>query len=102
MVRLTFATLIPWLFVGGCFPLEQPRARTAAEHDRLADHYEATARSIEWQCGKDRRHEYSVADPEICWKANDRRFLAANIHAAEQHRAAAEQLRAAGTPNAKL
>jgi hypothetical protein len=69
---------------------------TAADHDHLAQHDEATARSIEWECGKARRHEYSVEDPEMCWKANDKRFLEANLHAAEQHRAAAHALRASG------
>jgi hypothetical protein len=75
---------------------------TAAEHDRVADHYDATARSIEWECAKHRRDIYTVADPEICWKDDDRRFLDATLHAAEKHRAAADRLRASGQPQARV
>jgi hypothetical protein len=90
MVRLTF------LFAVSCMHTAPSRPLTAAEHDQLAAHYEATARSIEHECGKARRHEYSVEDPEMCWKANDKRFLDANLDAAAQHRAAAKTLRALG------
>jgi hypothetical protein len=94
MFRLTLSGLLAL----GCVHTGPTRPLTAAEHDQLAAHYEATARSIEWECGKARRHEYSVEDPQMCWKANDKRFLDANLHAAERHRTAANALRAQAQP----
>ncbi len=66
---------------------------TAAEHERIARHYEATADSIEDECWKDLRHELTVDPPEWCWKAQDVRFLDANRNAAARHRAAAAAMR---------
>ena len=67
---------------------------TAEDHDRKAQHYEATAASIEDECWDERRNELTVDAPESCWKAQDIRFLEANEHAATRHRAEAARLRA--------
>lgn len=66
---------------------------TAEDHDRKAQHYEATAASIEDECWDERRNELTVDAPESCWKAQDIRFLEANEHAATRHRAEAARLR---------
>ncbi len=75
----------------GCGQL-QDRATTIADHERLARHYEATARSIEVQCAKARRNELTVTGIEPCWKGEDIRFRDANRDAAAAHRAVAAQL----------
>jgi hypothetical protein len=68
-------------------------AMTAAEHERLASHYDATADSIEHECWKDLRHELTVSGDSLCWKSDDIRFLEANRNAAFAHRTEAARLR---------
>ena len=80
------------LLVTGC--AGQPHRLTADQHDELARHYEATARSIETECWKHRRDELTVDAPTPCWKAEDLRFLEANRDAAAKHRVAAAEERA--------
>lgn len=80
-----------WLLAIAC-GAEHPM--TADEHDRLAAHYDATAASIEHDCWRARSHELTVTDPNMCWKAQDQRFLEANLDAAAEHRATAKRMRA--------
>lgn len=91
MFRLISTPLLA-LLVTGCAHSSTPT--TAAQHDRLAHHYDATADSIEDECWKDRRSELTVNDPQPCWKAQDIRFLEANRNAAAKHRAEARRLTA--------
>jgi hypothetical protein len=65
---------------------------SAADHERKARGYEATADSIETECWKDRRNELTVDSPSSCWKGEDIRFLEANRHAAVKHRVEAAKL----------
>jgi hypothetical protein len=68
---------------------------TAADHERRARHYEATADSIANECWKARRNELTIdAKAPPCWKAEDIRFLDANRNAAAKERAAAVELSA--------
>jgi len=67
---------------------------TAAQHEELARHYQATADSIEAECWKDLRHELTVAGDARCWKSDDIRFLDANRNAAAAHATEAARLRA--------
>jgi len=92
MLRL----ILPCLLVAGCEGWHQPTTHpiTIEQHERLARHYEATAASIERECWKARRNELTVADRETCWKAEDQRFLQANLDAAARHYDAAKRLRA--------
>lgn len=64
---------------------ELRHTNTAADHERRARHYEATADSIENECWKALRQEMTI-DPhkELCWKQDDIRFLEANRNAAGQ------------------
>lgn len=71
-----------------------PKHYTAADHEKAAAHYDATADSIETECWKARRNELTVNARDPCWKADDIRFLEANRNAADQQRAQAAQLRA--------
>ncbi len=99
MLRHIARSLVPWLLVASCTGPRLHEPLTAEDHERLARHYEATAQGIERECWKDRRHELTVVDPHLCWKAQDRRFLEANLDAAAQHRAAAQALeRARSSP----
>jgi len=76
-----------------CFHVGHPT--TAAEHERVARHYDATADGIENECWKDLRHELTIdAHKQLCWKQEDIRFLEANRDAAAEHRAEAARLRA--------
>ena len=69
-------------------------SNTAADHERRARHYDATADSIENECWKDLRHELTVdAHNPPCWKTDDIRFLEANRNAAAKERAEAARLR---------
>jgi hypothetical protein len=77
------------LLLAGC----SAGTMSAAQHEQLAHHYEATAASIETECAKARRNELTVGDVTMCWKDQDRRFLDANLHAAERHRTEAAKLR---------
>lgn len=83
--------VLPLLFAGCAAGQKAPL--TAEDHERKAQHYEATAASIEDECWEDRRDELTVDAPESCWKAQDIRFLDANEHAAERHRIEAARLR---------
>lgn len=93
MLSLIRRTAIGCVIVTGCATGGPQRPMTAAEHEQLARHYEATAASIEHECAKSRRNELTVDAPVPCWKAQDVRFLEANLDAAAEHRAAAQQLR---------
>src|SRR4051812_36086660 len=88
MLRLTFLVLAT-----SCVASSTRPALTAADHERKARQYEATADSIETECWKDRRDELTVDAPSACWKAQDIRFLEANRNAAASHFAAATELR---------
>jgi hypothetical protein len=79
------------LIAAGC--AAAPAPLTAADHDRRAQHYAATADSIELECWKARRTELTVDAPASCWKSEDLRFLEANRNAAARHRVAAGSLR---------
>ncbi len=93
MERLIRRAVLLSALLAGC--ASGPHAPlTAEDHDRKAQHYEAMAASIEDQCWEERRNELTVDAPESCWKAQDIRFLEANEHAAQQHRAEATRLRA--------
>ena len=87
---------MPWLLVAGCGGSLHPTS--VADQERLADHYETTARAIEAECLKSRRNELTVPTTLPCWKAQDVRFLEANRDAAAKHRAAASQLREDAAP----
>jgi hypothetical protein len=92
MLELISRALALWVFASSCGTT--PRAPvTAAEHERKARSYDATADSIELECWKDRRNELTVDEPSWCWKAEDLRFLEANRNAATEHRAAASTVR---------
>src|SRR5690242_7320481 len=93
MLRLIRDSMLPWLLVAGCTQTWE-RPLTAEQHERYADHYDATAASIEHECWKARRRVYTVSDPDMCWKAQDQRFLQANLNASAKHREAARRLRA--------
>jgi len=95
MLSLIGRAVVASLLVASCGKDVYDHPTTVAGHEDLARHYEATARSIEDQCFKDRRHELTVDDPAACWKAQDVRFLDANVNAAAQEHAAADRLRAA-------
>jgi len=92
MFRLISTPILALLVTSCAHSTTTPR--TAAEHDRLAHHYDATADSIEDECWKDRRNELTVNNPDPCWKAQDIRFLEANRNAAAKHRAEARRLSA--------
>ncbi len=65
---------------------------TAAEHESMALHYQQMADSMEDQCLEARRSELTVGAPDPCWKAQDVRFVQANLDAAARERAAAGRL----------
>lgn len=90
MLRLTLLLLVASCASSASAPL------TAADHERKARAYEATADSIETECWKHLRHELTV-DPQhtYCWKEQDIRFLDANRDAAAAHFAAATRMRTA-------
>jgi hypothetical protein len=90
MLRLISRTMIAWLLVASC---ASGPPMTIAEHDEAARQYEATAASIEHECAKHLRHELTVDTMTPCWKAEDVRFLQANLDAAARHRAEAQRLR---------
>jgi hypothetical protein len=90
MLRLIRRSATLALLAVACIP---PASLTADEHEELARSYERTADSIEHECWKARRNELTVVDPEMCWKAKDKRFLDANRNAAAYHFAEARRLR---------
>lgn len=90
-------SMIPWLLLAGCGSTPHRNSNSVVGHERIADHYDATANSIEEECFKARRDELTVDAPSPCWKAQDIRFLEANRNAAVAHRAAAAQMRAQET-----
>jgi hypothetical protein len=91
MLRLISRPLVLGLLLTSCgASSEQPL--TAADHERKARGYEATAYSIEDECWKDRRNELTVDAPTPCWKAEDIRFLEANRNAAVKHRVEATRI----------
>lgn len=94
-MRSLVTSVMPWLLVAACGTFTSSPPLTAADHERLAEHYDAMARSIRLDCWNARRNELTVADPRTCWKAQDQRFLDANLDAAAEHRAAAERERTA-------
>ena len=89
MFRL-ISTPVLALLVTSCAHSSSPK--TAADHERLAHHYDATADSIEDECWKDNRHYMTIKPADPCWKAQDIRFLEANRNAAAAHRAEAKRL----------
>ena len=97
MLGLISRSVVSWLLVAGCVGSVDYHDMSATEHERLAQHYEATAASIELECYKARRNELTVDAPTTCWKGQDVRFLDANRDAAAYHRAAASELRAEET-----
>lgn len=101
MRSLITRTVMPWLLVAACGTISSSPPMTAADHERMAEHYEATARSILKDCWNARRSELTVADPRTCWKAQDQRFLDANLDAAAEHRAAAVRARTAELERAR-
>jgi hypothetical protein len=90
---VTLRTIVPCLIAAGC-AASSSSPLTAADHERRAQSYSATADSIELDCWNALRNELTV-DPSttVCWKAEDIRFLDANRNAAASHRAAAATLR---------
>ena len=101
MRSLITRIVMPWLLVAGCGTIHSNEPMTSADHQRAAEHYEATARSILKDCWNARRSELTVADPRTCWKAQDQRFLDANLDAAAEHRAAAARARTAELERAR-
>jgi hypothetical protein len=91
MLRLISRTLVLGVLVTSCGAGSKPPL-TAADHERKARDYDATADSIETECWKARRNELTVDEPSSCWKAQDIRFLDANRNAAVAHRVAAARL----------
>jgi hypothetical protein len=92
MVRLICRPLLILLVAASC-DATTSSPQTAADYERKARSYDATADSIEHECWKARRHELTVDDPMWCWKGADVRFLEANRHAAAENRAEAARLR---------
>jgi hypothetical protein len=90
-MRPIFRSLVLVLLATSC--AVPPHPVTVAEHERLAQHYDDTADSIEVECWKARRHELTVDAPQPCWKGEDIRFLEANRNAAAGQRAEAARLR---------
>lgn len=93
-MHLISRSLVLSLFIASCATGAAHPPMTAATHEQLARHYDATADSIESQCWKHLRHELTVDGNSLCWKSDDIRFLQANRDAAAAHHADAARLRA--------